>query len=229
VYIWAGNGCGCPGDNGSMAERSPRRRLALLVVLFVLSLVPLLFLDLNEASQLAGALALPVSVMLAALPALPPARRTSRPLPWRRYSLIGAGVAALLGLGAVGYAVWDNFRDIEVSFPSDGKPDDPPWRDGSQTVLELPGTPPPRDNVTITVSLTNVHETGNCERTAELEFVPILDGRERQSVRGMPGEAVSVPLDGVQRDASVRLVLDYASGNENCAVRLHLDRAVLNG
>jgi hypothetical protein len=200
----------------------------MLVVLFIASLAPLVFLDLNGASQLAGALALPLSVVLAALPLLPAAKPSSKPLPWRRYSLIGAAVAGLLGLGAVGYAVWDNFSDIEITFPGSGKPEDPPWTHGSQTLLPIPGTPPERNNMTITVHLRNVHETGDCENTAILGYTPVLDGQEKQPVTGAPGKAVTVPLHGVRREAAVKVALRYDKGNESCEVRLHIDKVVLN-
>src|SRR5437879_1882958 len=134
----------------AMTERVTRRRfLIVLAVLFAASLVPLLVLDLNGASQLAGALALPFSVVLTALPKLPPARKRNGPPRWRRYSMFAAAALALFGLGVLGYAVWDNTRDIEVSFPGKGKPDDPPWKNGSYTLLDVPGTPPARTRLTM--------------------------------------------------------------------------------
>ncbi|MEU5258279.1 hypothetical protein [Amycolatopsis sp. NPDC021455] len=213
-----------------MTDSAARRRfLGLLAILCAVSLLPLLVLDLNTASQLAGTLAFSFSAALAALPLLPKVRKRTSPLPWRRYSMVAAAALAVFGLGALGYAVWDNTRDIEVSFPGKGKPDDPPWRNGSYTLLDVPGAPPARTKLTMTVSLTNVQDTGDCERTAMLDFIPVLDGRQQKVVTGSPQQPTAVPLDGVRRDAAVKVVLRYDADNVNCAVRLHIDKAVLNG
>ena len=210
-----------------MTEHSPKPWPWLLAVLFVASWVPLLVFDLNGASQLAGALALPVSVFLAALPQIPATGRSGAPVPWRRYSLIAAVVLALVGTGAVGYAVWDNTRDIPVTFPG-GQQDAPTWRHMSFTRLEVPGAPPARNRLTISVSLRNAQTTGDCEHTASLDFTPILDGREKSVITGVPGQSVIVPIDGAQRDAAVQLTLRYDAGNDKCLVHLHIDKAVLH-
>ncbi|WP_157767545.1 MULTISPECIES: hypothetical protein [Actinosynnema] len=200
--------------------------------LFVASLSPLALLDLNGASQLAGVIALPVSVVLGALGLLVAERpellrgRTGQPVDWARRLTWAATVLGLVGVGAVGYAVWDATRPLDVVAP-DGFTGGKPWRDGEERVLELPGSPPERDRLVLALSLENARRTGDCERSPELRYTPVVDGQERTEVVGRPGAAVELPLDGAKRQAAVKVVLEYSGGNTACEVWVRVDEAVL--
>jgi hypothetical protein len=205
---------------------APGRRRWILVVLLVASLLPLLFLKLDAAGQLASALALPLSVLLAALPMIPPIRRRASPFPWRRYLVYAAIAIALIGLTGVGYAVWQNTKDIALPLPQGGPTD--VWRDLSSTTVDIPEVPPQRDHVLFVVSLNNINSFGNCERPATLEFTPVIDGRDRSPVWARPGDDAEVPIAEATQKASVRLTLHYDPGNTNCEVHLYINKAVLH-
>ncbi|HVK26280.1 MAG TPA: hypothetical protein VM677_33435 [Actinokineospora sp.] len=200
-------------------------RLLIFLLLLIASLSPLLFLNLDKAGQLASALALPLAVILVALPSIPPLRRSS--VPWRKVSIIAAVIVAVVGGSGVVYAIWQGNRDIDVTFPTDGG--DPTWKDGYYTVLPVPGAPPERERITVAASLKNTNKTGDCEQTATLEYTPLIDGRPQTSTSVPPGQSVELSLAGTTRKAEVKITLHYESGNANCAVDLFIDKAVLHG
>ncbi|GAA2668055.1 MULTISPECIES: hypothetical protein [Actinosynnema] len=208
--------------------------LWLFAALFLGSLTPLALLDLDGASQLAGVLALPVSIVLGALAILVAERpellrgRTRQPVDWARGLKWAALVLGLVGIGAVGYAVWDATRPLDLAVPEEFTGGQP-WRDGEERVLELPGSPPERDRVVLALSLENARRTGDCERSPELRYTPVVDGQERAEAVGRPGQAVELSLEGAKRQAVVKVVLDYSGGNTACEVRVRVDEAVLRG
>jgi hypothetical protein len=202
----------------------------ILAGLLIVSLLPMLFLRLQDASQLASALALPLAVVLAGLPTLPAVRRhdRDRPLPWRRILVIGSAVVALLGGAGVAYAVWQNTKDIPVTL-ANGPGTAAHWTNNSFNDLSVPGHPPARSFVRIVVSLHNPDSTGDCERTAKVDFTPILDGHARTPVADtVPGAGIDVPIGGAIRTAQVRITLHWDQGNANCQVDLQIDRATLH-
>ncbi|HEX7303796.1 hypothetical protein [Lentzea sp.] len=210
-----------------MTDPPPERpawRPALSFVLLAASLFPVVFLELDEAGQIASAVALPLSVLLYVLPSVPSI--SARGVPWRRYSVVAAVVVALLGAGGLAYAAWQQMKDIDFTAAIDdsGKT----WTDGSEQVLTVPGTPPARRRVSLTVSLTNARKTGDCVHTAKVEFVPVVDGKEQPPVQKRSGEAADVPLADAVRKAEVKLVLHYSPANSRCEVRLRIDKAVLH-
>jgi hypothetical protein len=214
------------------AGRPPSRQLPpnvwTLAVLLVVSLLPLLFLKLRVASQLASALALPLAVLLAGLPALPGIRRSDQPLPWRRILVIGSVVVALLGGSGVAYGVWQNTKDIPVTL-THGPGSADHWRNNSDNYVSVPGEPPARAFVRIIVSLHNPDATGDCELTGKVDFTPVLDGQPGTPILDtMPGVPVDVPIAGAIRDVKVRIALHWDDGNENCQVDLQIDKATLH-
>jgi hypothetical protein len=204
------------------------RLRAILVVVFVASMSPLIFLDLDKAGQLASALALPLSVLLVALTTIRGLGAPSQPLPWRRLLIIGSVVAAVAGGSGVAYAVWQNTKDIRVDLSAAGGGSGH-WTHGSSTLLSVPGAPPERDHLTIAISLKNVNTTGNCERTAKLDITPVLDDSRKETVPDqLPGSEIELSLAGAKRKAEVLVALRYGEGNEECEVDLYVDKAVLH-
>jgi hypothetical protein len=199
----------------------------IFIALLAASLSPLLFLNLDVASQLASALALPLAVLLSGLLAIPGARRQSgRPVQWRRYVVIGVILVAVVGGVGVTFALWQNFKDIPVSFPRQGKLAEP-WMHGDHVTLPVPGNPAQRGHLALAVSITNRNTTGACEQTATVEFTPVLDGRPMPAQSARPDQEVDLALEGAQR-AEVMITLQYEEGNRRCAVDLRITKAVLH-
>jgi hypothetical protein len=222
MHEWADDMTGTGHDHGSGRLRTT------LILVFAASMSPLLFLDLDKASQLASALALPLSVLLVALTTIPGLRSARQPFPWRRLLIIGSVVAAIVGGSGVAYAVWQNTKEIpvELSAPN-GAPR--PWTHGSSTIFSVPGTPPDRDSLTIAISLKNANATGNCEQTAILDLTPVLDDARKAPVLDRrPGGEIELSLQGAKRKAEVLVELRYGQGNEECEVYLYVDKAVLH-
>lgn len=222
THEWADGMTGMGHDHGSGRLRTS------LIVVFAASMSPLLFLDLDKASQLASALALPLSVLLVALTTIPGLRSPSQPFPWRRLLIIGSVVAAVAGGSGVAYAVWQNTKDlpVDLSGPGGGSGH---WTHGSSTLLSVPGTPPEREKLTIAVSLKNANTTGNCERTAKLDLTPVLDDASKTpKLDQLPGSEIELSLAGAKRKAEVLIALHYGEGNEGCEVDLFIDKAVLH-
>jgi hypothetical protein len=216
-----------------MAEESQSHRptwhLWVFVAMAIGSLLPLLFLRLDVASQLGSALALPLAVLLTAMTTVPVIRDAGRPFPWGRFLMVGATLVAILGLSGVGYAVWQNTKDIPVNFNFPENTSSTHWTDGSYYDLEIPGKPPQRGHVSVLVSLTNVNaKSSDCILTGTIEFTPIIDGRPGDAVTGTSVHPVDVSLAGTARDAKVRMTLHYDAGNKDCQVDLHVDRTVLH-
>ena len=140
-------------------HHGPARHWSIFAIILVAAMLPLLFLKLDEASQLASALALPLSVLLVAVTTVPAVRTSDRPLPWRRYLVIGSVVAAVFGGSGVAYAVWQNTKDIPIELSATGD-QGAHWKDGSSILLSVPGTPPKRGHLTLVVSLNNINSTG---------------------------------------------------------------------
>jgi hypothetical protein len=205
-------------DGGS--PREPNTRLWILIGLFAASLSPLLLLNLDEASQLASALALPLGVLLAAIAVFPPIDRAIPAIP-RRAFVIAAIVAGVVGVSGVGYAIWQNTKDLSISV-SAGKTDDRHY------TFDVPGHPPERGFLTIVPSLHNTKETGDCEQTATIELRPTLDNHPKDPVTVRPGQRADLPLAGTARDAKIEITVHYPPGLEACAVDLSIDKAVLH-
>jgi hypothetical protein len=209
-------------------QHGPALHWLIFVVILAASMLPLLFLNLDEASQLAGALALPLSVLLVALTTVPAVRASNRPFPWRRVLVIGSVVVAVVGGSGVAYAFWQNTRDLPVELSTTGSQPGH-WTDGSSILLSVPGAPPERGHLTLVVSLRNVNSTGNCERTATLDFTPVLDDQQKSPIsRQMPGREVELSLVGAVRSAKVLVALHYDEGNKRCEIDLYVDKAVLH-
>lgn len=209
-------------------DHGPGRLRLTLIAIFAASMAPLLVLDLDKASQLASALALPLSVLLVALTTIPVVRSARQPLPWRRLLILGSAVAAVLGGSGVAYAVWQNSQDIPVqlSIPDGGSGH---WTHGTTRLISVPGNPPERDKLTIAISLKNVNATGNCERTAKLDIVPVLDDLPKTPEADQaPGTDIELSLAGAKSKVEVLIGLRYSEGNERCEVDLHVDKAVLH-
>lgn len=207
-----------------------RRNLRILAVLFAVSCAPLTFLDLEVASQLAGALSLPLAVALAALSGVSASAGTSALFPWRRVLIVSAVVIAVLGILTVGYAVRENTKDLDVALSGHVSAAGVPWTDGGVATLVFPEShrPPRRDNLTLVVSLRNVRDSGDCENTALLDFIPVLDGKEGQAISVAPRTEVTLPLGGAQTAAQVKVVVHYEPANAPCKVLMQIDEAVLH-
>jgi hypothetical protein len=217
----------------SMTNANPLQGLSwrFWVFLSLLLASPLLFLlQLDKANQVASVLALPLAALIVVVSEVPAIRRSQRPLSWRPILVIGAIVIALLGGAGLTYAIWQNTRDIPFLFGSASNDShDAHWTDNSFVELSIPGKPPERGHVWVVVILSNVNEaTSDCELPAELEYAPILDGHDKTSVTGRPGQEVDLSLLGTVQEAKVRITLHYADGNKNCMVDLHIDKAVLH-
>jgi len=216
------------GMTGTGHDHGTGRLRATLILIFAASMSPLLFLNLDKASQLASALALPLSVLLVALTTIPGVRSSRQPFPWGRLLIIGSVVAAVAGASGVVYAIVQNTKDIpvELSAASSGSGH---WTHGSSLLMSVPGTPPDRDHLTIAISLKNAQTTGNCERTAKLDLTPVLDDSHKTSVVDqLPGNEIELSLTGVKRKAEVLIALRYGEGNQGCEVDLYVDKAVLH-
>jgi hypothetical protein len=184
----------------------------------------LLLLKLDQANQLAGALALPLGVILAAVALLPPIGRVIPPIPPipRRYLVIAAIVTLLAGLSGVGYAFWQNTKDLSlVSVPA-RKIDDRHY------TFDVPGHPPERGFLSIVVSLNNTTGLGDCEGTPTLELRPVLDGHPKDPMTVRPGRQADLPLADTVRDAKIEITVHYPAGLEACVVDLRIDKAVLH-
>jgi hypothetical protein len=207
------------------------RRSLIFAALFLASLLPLLFLKLEKASQLASELALPFAVVLTALTTIPPKRPP--PLPWRRLLLIGAVLVGLVGGVGVTYAIWQNVKDMPVSFPGGGDPN-AHWTEGSYTDLPIPGNPPERGHLSLVVSLSNATRTGtgDCESTATVDFTPEVDGHLGTPLHatylGHSQYGADVSLDHPVREAKVRVTLHFEDNNTSCQVDLQIEKAVLH-
>ncbi|WP_148088860.1 hypothetical protein [Saccharothrix texasensis] len=188
-----------------------------------------MFLDLEVASQLASALALPLAVLLAIF-ALSPSVQASAPFPWRRALIISAIVIACIGILATGYAVRQNIKDLNVELSGQVRTDGKPWTHGGAATLVLPELyrPPPRENLTLVVSLKNTERSGDCERTARLEFVPVIDGRKGWFTTVAPRTDVTIPLGEVHNEAHIEVTIRYETANIECKVLMQIDKAVLH-
>ncbi|MFI9006792.1 hypothetical protein ACIGNX_06105 [Actinosynnema sp. NPDC053489] len=189
-----------------------------------------MFLDLEVASQVASALALPLAVLLAILAEVSPPDRASAPFPWHKVLVVSAIVTACAGLLAIGYAVRENVKDLDTELRGHTRTDGKPWTHGGTATLELPESyrPPPRDNLTLVVTLDNTEESGDCEKTAALEFVPVLDGKKGRSTTVAPGTAVTIRLGEVRSTAHVEVTIRYEAANIECKVLMQIDKAVLH-
>src|SRR5262249_28402506 len=162
---------------------------------------------------------------------IPSGRRSRQPIPWRQYSVVGAIVLGLLGVTGLSYAIWQNVRDIPISFSDAASVSgsSSTWTDGSSTELPIPGRPPSRGHVALAVSLANMNPgTSDCEDTASLEFAAILDRRAMNSISSRPNHEISVSLEGVVQEASIKVTLHYGVGNTGCKVKLYVYKAVLH-
>ena len=218
-----------------MSERcdmadTKRRHLIFLTALLVVSFTPLMFLDLAVADQLASALALPLAVTLAMLSEVSPIAQSGAPFPWRRVLATSAAVIAAFGVLATGYAVVENTKDLDVVLSGYDKEDKAPLTHGGVATLTLPDrySPPPRDNLTLVVSLDNLDKSGDCENTALLDIAPVLDDNEKKPTTVRSGTSATISLRGTQNTARVKVTVRYEAGNVKCKVQIQVDKAVLH-
>jgi hypothetical protein len=91
--------------------------------------------------------------------------------------------------------------------------------------LVVPGTPPGREKLSLTLSLTNPESTGNCVRPARIELIPLLDGEAYGPIMTRSGVEVQLPVHRATREAKIVLILHQP--DSTCGVNVNVDRALL--
>lgn len=98
--------------------------------------------------------------------------------------------------------------------------------DNARAELVVPGKPPPRRYFSLTPTLVNTKEVGDCVGSAALDITVMRDGRLQELGTGhRPGVEVQVDLGGTTREARITFTLHVP--DSECRVDLTLAEAVL--
>lgn len=215
-----------------MSDQGRRSMLIWLVpsgvAVFALS-VYLLSLG-SKGNQISETLSLPVA-LAGFLLSVVLERRTSRPEPGqpvqaqRRVRWLPVLITIGLGLGAAGaYWVLGDRATINVTGEMAAPPVGPLFNQGTLT-LPVPGSPPKRSKLALTVSLTNPKATGNCVRPARLTLTPLVDDESRPPVTAQSGVEVELSLAGATHEA--KILVELSEPDPECSVVVTVDRALL--
>jgi len=102
---------------------------------------------------------------------------------------------------------------------------------GSRVHLQIPGTPPVREELSITPRLAGLVPTADCENPARIDAVLYADGRPIPGFSDVvSGTELRFSLKGIVRDAQVLLVIKLPpEGNlaETCRLRLIVENVFL--
>lgn len=97
--------------------------------------------------------------------------------------------------------------------------------DGSQARLDVPGAPPSRRNIAITLRLDNPAGLGDCIQPAQLKVIPVLDGSMRKPVNALSGSETRLSLNGATHAAAIDVIL--TEPDPACRVNLNVSAVVL--
>jgi hypothetical protein len=163
------------------------------------------------------------------LPLLPSGRAATAngevvsPVRSRRRHWIWA-LAVLVAIGGT-WLGWDLSDRTNINVTADmAAPSNPVYRDGT-IQLTVPGNPPVRDNLAITLQLRNPGATGNCVRPARLELTALVDGVSQKPTTVSSGEEAELSLAGVSRDAQILVTLKHP--DSACPLVVTVQRALL--
>ncbi|MBB2911196.1 hypothetical protein FHS43_002461 [Streptosporangium becharense] len=144
---------------------------------------------------------------------------------WRLSLALSIAIALSLGLGLA--TTWwflfhkPDLRVTDLVGVSGGRD----MRDGNQAVLHVPGRPPARENLALTLTLVNQGPTGNCVLPAALDVVPVIDGGRGTPVETRSGREIRLPLTGAERQALLLVTLSV--NDPACELTLDVSEAVL--
>ncbi|WP_329007919.1 hypothetical protein OG271_19945 [Micromonospora rifamycinica] len=96
---------------------------------------------------------------------------------------------------------------------------------GTELTLPVPGDPPRRRWLALTLVLENVQETGNCAGPAILTLQPTVDGVAAATVQVRSGKEAKLSLAGATRRAEVKV--GVRRDDSECSYRLVVQQAVL--
>lgn len=96
---------------------------------------------------------------------------------------------------------------------------------GAELTLLVPGAPPQRRRLALTVAVENTGETGNCAGPAMLTLQPTIDGVAGAVVRARSGKEAVLSLRGATRHVDVRIGVER--DDPECSYRLDVQQAIL--
>lgn len=156
-------------------------------------------------------------------------RQSAHSWSWRWISPISALVVCVAAVPVYWYGIHRPdlpVTDRVVLAPSGGVLQVGGPAASSQVVLWVPGAPR-RNNLALTLVLTNVHSWGDCVSPARLKIVPFVDGTARAEVDDVrSGREVKIPLTGATRSVWLRVNL-VTENDRSCEVKPSVKEATL--
>jgi hypothetical protein len=187
----------------------------------------------SKGNEIAENLGLPVSIVGILITVVVASKTEQQqppdegdPAPRRRSRWPLLLLAMLVGLSAAGtYWVLDERSTINVTSDM-AVANRLPMRYPGQLILTVPGSPPQRDRIALTLSLSNPSLTGNCVGPARLVLTRSIDGvSQNPPTMARSGEEVELSLVGATKSATI--LVEFEIPDPMCSVVVSVERALL--
>ncbi|MEV4842471.1 hypothetical protein AB0K20_04515 [Micromonospora matsumotoense] len=180
----------------------------------------------NDIAQVLGLPVAVVSLLVTVYGGTRRPRQTRLSFPLGRRRLWVAIVAAVLACACT-TVVWrvSGRNNVNVTVDMAAVVPATTFRPDTELTLPVPGDPPRRRRLALTLVLENTQETGNCAGPALLTLQPTIDGVAGAAVQVRSGKEALLSLSGATRKVDVKV--GVKRDDAECLYRLDVQQAIL--